>query len=126
VLWPPPGRRFADPNDGAVVALARAGGVRALVTSDAESPVTLPLRPGRVDVLQVAHHGSADPGLDALLREVRPRLAVLSVGPNSYGHPHPDSVRSLRGAAARVRRTDRDGTVRITSTRTGPVVTTGR
>ena len=116
VLWPdrrrppPPG---ADPNLFATVLDARLGGIRALLPADAESEVTTQLRIGPVDVLKVAHHGSGDPELPSLLEEVRPRVAVIPVGPNTYGHPHPQTVGALREAVPMLRRTDHDGTVRI-------------
>ena len=67
VLWPAsargPADAGADPNQRAIVAEADAGGVRALLTADAESDVLAGLDLGPVDVLKVSHHGSADPGL---------------------------------------------------------------
>ncbi len=82
VVWPDDrGAPGADPNLRATVVLARYGATTtALLTADAESDVTLRLRCPRVDVLKVAHHGSADPGLPELLRRIRPRIAVISVG----------------------------------------------
>jgi competence protein ComEC len=120
VLWPDrrrPPAPGADPNLSATVMIARVGGLRVLLPADAESEVTTDLRIGRVDVLKVAHHGSGDPELPALLDEVRPRIAVIPVGPNTYGHPHPQTVRALGETVPVVRRTDRDGTVRL---RPGP------
>jgi competence protein ComEC len=115
VLWPPAGEeRRGDPNVTATVALARAGGATALLTADAESAVTLPLDLPEVDVLKVAHHGSEDEGLPALLQRVRPRTALVPVGRNTYGHPAPSTLRALGLAGVGdVRRTDRDGTVRV-------------
>ena len=93
--------------------LVRDGGVRVLLTADAESNVLAPLDLPPVDVLKVAHHGSADAGLPALLARLRPQIAVIEVGAdNSYGHPAPATSAALRAAGARVLRTDRDGTVR--------------
>jgi competence protein ComEC len=113
ILWPPPGReRTGDPNETATVALARDGPTTALLTADAESPVTLPLDLPDVDILKVAHHGSADEGLPALLERVRPETAVIPVGENTYGHPAPSTLAALR-TVPDVRRTDEDGTVRI-------------
>ena len=41
-------------------------------------------------------------------------MAGIEVGAdNTYGHPAPSTLRALRGAGARVYRTDRDGTVRL-------------
>jgi competence protein ComEC len=118
VLWPPalqPGARLTgDPNDRAVVARLEAGGFSMLLSADAESNVTaaLPLEP--VDVLKVAHHGSADPGLPALLRRLRPRVAAIEVGRgNRYGHPTASTLAALKQAVPTILRTDRDGTVRL-------------
>jgi competence protein ComEC len=70
-------------------------------------------------VVKIAHHGSADPGLPALLQTVRPRIAVISVGAhNPFGHPTAQALDALRGVA-RVLRTDRDGTVRLDRTPAG-------
>src|SRR4051794_10767523 len=71
ILWPPapsPGwKPTGNPNDRAVVARLEAGRFSALLTADAETNVTGPLQIAPVDLLKVAHHGSADPGLPALL-----------------------------------------------------------
>ena len=114
VLWPPAGRPApgADPNDRAVVARATVGRLSVLLTADAESDVLRRLDLGPVDVLKVSHHGSADPGLPALLARLRPRVAIVSVGArNPYGHPVPATLAALRAAGADVHRTDREGTV---------------
>jgi competence protein ComEC len=117
-LWPPaellaePGPG-ADPNQLAVVLLARWHDFSMLLTADAEAE-SVPLDPGPIDVLKVAHHGSEDAGLAALLDRARPRLAVISVGAgNTYGHPTPATLATLAGHGVRVLRTDEDGTVEI-------------
>jgi len=117
VLWPrrepaaPPG---AEPNDRATVLHVRDGDFDLLLTADAESDVTAGLDLPVVDALKVAHHGSDDAGLPGLLQRVRPRVAVIPVGRNNlYGHPTPATVAALAAAVPVVRRTDRDGTVRL-------------
>lgn len=118
VLWPrDAGAPGEDPNENAIVLLASYGGVDALLTADAESNVTAPLRPPRVEILKVAHHGSADPGLATLLRTLQPRVAVVSVGKgNPYGHPTPPTMATLESSPeTSVYRTDQDGRVVIES-----------
>ncbi|HEV2903068.1 MAG TPA: ComEC/Rec2 family competence protein [Gaiellaceae bacterium] len=128
VLWPagePP--EHQDPNLFATVILASYGSVDVLLTADAESPVTLPLNPPPVEILKVAHHGSADDGLPRLLTLTRPEVAVISCGKNNdYGHPTPSTLAALDAAPGlEVFRTDRHGGVVIESdgrritTRTG-------
>jgi competence protein ComEC len=118
LLWPAePGLPADDPNDHAIVLVASFGRVDSLLTADAETNVTLPLRPPPVEILKVAHHGSADPGLPALLALVRPEAAVISVGTgNDYGHPAPSTLAALaRAPDLDLYRTDEDGRVTIES-----------
>ncbi|MGW4907472.1 ComEC/Rec2 family competence protein [Streptomyces sp. NPDC004270] len=128
VLWPPPdpAPEPDGPNDASVALLVRSAGLRMLLLGDLEPPAQQELLRspaaaglGRVDVLKVAHHGSAyqDP---QLLRLVAPRVALISCGAdNPYGHPAPDTVARLRTAGAVVLRTDRDGALAVTGGRTG-------
>ncbi len=117
VLWPPARTRAGlageDPNDRAIVLEATAPEARALLTADAESDVLSRLDLRSVDLLKVAHHGSADRGLPALLTRLRPRIAGIEVGRgNTYGHPAPSTLSALAAVPAVVR-TDRDGSVRV-------------
>jgi competence protein ComEC len=118
VLWPDrAGSPSEDPNQLAVVLLATYGEVDALLTADAETDVTAPLLSSRVEILKVAHHGSADPGLEAELRQLRPAIAVISCGRgNDYGHPRPTTVAALEASPGlRLYRTDQNGRVVIES-----------
>ena len=130
VLWPPPEliaepAPGTDPNQLALVLLARWHGFSMLLTADAEAEA-VPLDPGPVDVLKVAHHGSDDAGLAALLERTRPRLAVISVGAgNSYGHPTAATLATLAGHGVRTLRTDDDGPVTIEVRRGAIAVATG-
>ena len=117
-IWPP--RELlsepdptADPNQLALVAIARYRGFSMLLSADAEAE-TVPLDPGHVDVLKVAHHGSEDAGLAELLDRSRPALAVISVGEdNSYGHPTAVTLATLGAHGVRTLRTDQGGDVVI-------------
>ncbi|MFE4957233.1 ComEC/Rec2 family competence protein [Streptomyces sp. NPDC056653] len=123
VLWPVGGVTAVpepeEPNDASVTLFVRTGGLTLLLLGDLEPPAQqgllrqYPALP-RVDVLKVAHHGSAhqDP---ALLRSARPRLALVSVGKdNPYGHPAARTVEALRAGGAVVLRTDLDGAIAVT------------
>ncbi|WP_399925270.1 ComEC/Rec2 family competence protein [Streptomyces kanamyceticus] len=122
VLWPPAGPAPSPegPNDASVTLLVRAGGLTLLLLGDLEPPAQRALLRtpaaasiASVDVLKVAHHGSAhqDP---ELLRRTAPRLALISCGAeNTYGHPAPVTVAALRAEGARVLRTDVDGSIAV-------------
>jgi competence protein ComEC len=127
LLWPPrpppDWRPEGDPNNRAVVAIASVGSFDVLLTADAESDITGPLQLPPVEVLKVAHHGSEDPGLPALLARTKPAFAGIEVGRgNTYGHPTPPTLQELRAAVRHVYRTDRDGTVRLHVTGAGVTV----
>ena len=118
VLWPDDaGLPGEDPNLNATVIHARFGETDALLTADAESDVTRRLSLGSVEILKVAHHGSEDPGLPDLLRVLRPRVAVISVGEgNDYDHPRPETIGALDAAPGlTTARTDLDGRIVIES-----------
>jgi competence protein ComEC len=118
VLWPPQALLSAplfgaDPNEQALVLVARWRDFSILLTADAEAE-SVPIESGPVDVLKVAHHGSEDRGLDALLDRTRPKLAVISVGAgNPYGHPTPETLAALRAHHVPTLRTDLDGTIEL-------------
>ncbi len=117
-LWPDrAGTAADDPNLLPVVLLASYGRVDALLTADAETEVTARLRSASVEILKVAHHGSADPGLAAELRELRPAVAVISCGRgNDYGHPTPSTLAALRESPGlALYRTDEDGRIVVES-----------
>ncbi|MCW8381370.1 ComEC/Rec2 family competence protein [Streptomyces justiciae] len=134
VVWPPPSSppgavggpvtpEPEGPNDASVTLLVRSGGLRFLLLGDLEPPAQQALLRspagaslGGVDVLKVAHHGSAyqDP---ELIRRVAPRLALISCGrDNPYGHPAPGTVAALRAQGAMVLRTDEDGALAVAGT----------
>jgi competence protein ComEC len=116
-----------DPNLRAAVLHVSYRGLDVLLPADAESEVTARLALRRVEVLKVAHHGSADEGLRVLLERLRPAAAVIPVGAgNRYGHPHPTTMRTLRSAGPRVFRTDRDGDVTLTLGPAGPTIRSQR
>jgi competence protein ComEC len=115
VLWPPAERLegpVEDPNAVALVLLAEWRHFSMLLAADAEAELA-PVDPGAIDVLKVAHHGSEDPGLGSLLDATVPKLAVISVGENSYGHPTDEALEELGERSIATLRTDRDGTVSI-------------
>jgi competence protein ComEC len=127
VLWPPPTRLGLGPptltNELAVVLLVKWHGFRMLLTADAEAELA-PVDPGNIDVLKVAHHGSEDAGLKALLARSDPELAVISVGEdNPFGHPTAETLDTLAAAGVPVLRTDRDGEIEISAQGSGWQVT---
>lgn len=68
-----------------------------------------------VTVFQVAHHGSRRDFLPLLVEAIRPELAVITVGPNPFGHPDPGVLRWFAEKKIPLWRTDERGAVTVTS-----------
>jgi competence protein ComEC len=125
VLWPDPGGVPLHPADGgtainnvSIVLLGEVGGQRFLLTGDIEQavePQLLARGLPSVELLKVAHHGSATSSTEPFLETARPGVAVVSVGAgNPYGHPAAATMSRLERNAARVFRTDLEGSVTVT------------
>ncbi len=104
----------SDPNNDAIVIYASYGSFDLFLPADAESGIWGSIELPDVEVYKVAHHGSADEGLEMALKRLKPDVAVISVGrDNRFGHPNPETTSSLKDVGARILRTDRDGTVTV-------------
>ncbi len=108
----------SDPNNDSMVLRVSDGWATVLFPGDAEQPSQTDLlhdEPGALVtlVLKVPHHGG-DTSLPSFFEAVRARVAVVSVGPNRYGHPVPGVLAELAADGMRVLRTDRSGDVTVT------------
>jgi len=65
----------------------------------------------KADVLKVGHHGSRFSTGDDFLEAVNPRIAVIQVGRNNFGHPHPDVIEKLEKKSIIVYRNDENGAI---------------
>ncbi|MEX1018121.1 MAG: hypothetical protein WDZ49_00600 [Litorilinea sp.] len=133
VLWPPPAGYIGPDgtNENSLVLKLVYGNFSVLLTGDAgragEADLladnhTDPSDPSDLSetsetlqstVLKVGHHGSQTSTSPAFVHAVRPWLAVIQVGVNSYGHPHPQVLETLD--ATPVLRNDLHGRIHIWS-----------
>ena len=120
VLWPASYLRVGE-NRASVVLLGKFGTSKMLLTGDLDSVGErhlLEMNPTlSVELLQVAHHGSAGSNTLSFLSQVSPKYAFVSVGAgNGYGHPAPSVVRKLNlvlGDSLKLYRTDLQGSIRF-------------
>lgn len=67
-----------------------------------------------IEVFQVPHHGSRY-GIDTdIIQRLKPKLAVISVGKNNYGHPSKEILNMLRNLNIKILRTDIEGKIHLT------------
>ena len=119
VIWPEKGQSAKSTNELATVMEGEFGAFNFLLTSDITEEEEIEMRLlGRlepVEVLKVGHHGSKYSSSEAFLNEVRPKLAVISVGKNNFGHPTKEALERLGQVGARILRTDREGLIQVIS-----------
>ena len=104
-------------NESGQFVLCSAGDFDVLITGDADSFVEKMLVKyydiPDIELLMVGHHGSNNSSCEEFLSAVRPELAVISVGYNSYGHPRQEVLDRLTGLGSEIHRTDEEGTVTV-------------
>jgi competence protein ComEC len=72
-----------------------------------------------VQVVKVAHHGSADQN-STLYQKVQPIISIFSVGAdNDYGHPRSETLTMLTDMGSLTPRTDQDGLILISTSSSG-------
>jgi competence protein ComEC len=117
VLWP---KRDAQPgNDASVVLDVSTPEYRGVFLGDlgeeAQARMLRSTALGRVDLVKVAHHGSADQS-EQLYDELGAAVGVIGVGAdNGYGHPTDRLLDLMRANGTAVVRTDRSGTALLTA-----------
>ncbi len=113
-------RTTTNLNDGSLVFLLRYGSFDTLFTGDADSRVEgnytgVKLADDTLEVLKVPHHGSKTGMTREFVQWLRPKLAVISVGKNSYGHPSTEALELLKSIGSDIRRTDEEGDIEVVS-----------
>lgn len=122
-----------DGNEGSLCLLLTyegpEGTLRMLLTGDAESEELAGFvdEVGDIDVLKVGHHGSAASIDASQAAALSPEVSVASAGEgNSYGHPRPDCIETLKAAGSMFLCTKDVGSVTLLPGRDGVGVRTER
>lgn len=116
ILWPTTSvLAQKSTNEGSIVLKLLAGEVTSLFAGDigekTEKLLASILSP--VDILKIPHHGSKYSSSANFLNLLQPRLSVIEVGKNSYGHPTAEVLSRLAQIGASIYRTDLDGRVTV-------------
>ena len=101
-------------NENSIIIELTYGDKKFLFTGDAEVANEKLRSWDDIDVLKVAHHGSRTSSSEEFLEQVKPEYAIISCGQdNDYGHPHKEVIGRLKGV--KIYRTDKEGTILVTS-----------
>ena len=107
-----------DANECSIVIQMECNGVKYLFTGDANYTVENSRKWDEVDILKVGHHGSRTSTTKSFLNQIKPKVALISVGKdNSYGHPTENTLKRLNDIGAKIFRTDENGTILIVETK---------
>jgi competence protein ComEC len=128
LLHPPPGAGLSEntnPNEKSLVLKISSGAVSCLFPGDLEGAGEdmVVKRAGSLlesDVLLAPHHGSATSCSSAFLKEVKPRVCIISCGKgNPFRFPHETALRRLEALGCRIIRIDEVGAVQVSLTPKG-------
>ncbi|UQN07139.1 ComEC/Rec2 family competence protein [Deinococcus sp. QL22] len=108
VLWPVGKVWSTEDNDNSVAVTLESQGWRTALLGDLADPAEALIGAGKLDLLKAAHHGSRFSSGEAVLAQTRPKDVLISVGRNTYGHPHPAVLARIEAVGqrcgARIRR----------------------
>lgn len=115
-----PNDKYDNPNDASIGLLVKNGNNKFLFTGDAGADAEKDILDNDIDlsadVYKVGHHGSRYSTSKAFFKAVKPSYAVISCAEgNAYGHPHAETLNTLRTNGVKVYRTDEQGTIVATS-----------
>ena len=106
-----------DENENGLTVVCTVGDFDFLVTGDmgkeTEEALVEQKEIPDVELMMVGHHGSNGSSSEDLLAAVKPEMAIISVGDNSYGHPAEGALRRLSKHGVELYRTDLQGHIRV-------------
>lgn len=81
-------------NSKSMVLLLKTNNKRILLTGDLPQKFEPPFSQ-TVDILKIAHHGSKSSTSENMLDKLKAKTCIISVGKNTYGHPHNEVLQRL-------------------------------
>ena len=108
-----------DENDNSTIALLSYkdfdmlfmadGGVRSF------NKVKKDLKNNGIEIIKSGHHGARNTVSTKMINAVNPDAAVISTGPNDYGHPHKSTLKTYAKNNVKTYRTDTSNALKISS-----------
>ena len=116
-LYNPPKDGEAEGNASSLVLKITYAGQDVLITGDTDGETEQKLADSGVDIasniFRISHHGSPYSTNHDIISAVSPKVSIISVGTNFYGHPSPKVIKRLEAADSIVYRTDTDGAILV-------------
>ncbi|PIP51282.1 MBL fold metallo-hydrolase [Candidatus Berkelbacteria bacterium CG_4_8_14_3_um_filter_33_6] len=109
----------SEGNNNSIVVKVSYNELDFLLTGDLENEGEKKLLEKNIDlqseILKVGHHGSRSSTSQEFIDRVKPEVSLISVGKNSYGHPSQDILNRLKSINSKIYRTDKSGTIEIST-----------
>lgn len=105
-----------EANENSVITLVKNDKITMLFTGDSGVEAFGKLKnelPRDITVLKVGHHGARNVVDKEMLSYLNPKISLISVGYNKYGHPYPLTVQLL--SKSKILRTDKINAIKIVS-----------
>ncbi len=118
IIYPPTAPNNGG-NEASIIVLLRIKAMNFLFMADAGWPTEEEIladlgKNGTIDqltVLRVGHHGSRFSSSSDFLYQMKPEVAIISVGNNLYGHPALATLEALNSLNIKTWRTDESGAI---------------
>ena len=111
-----------DENKNSLVLRVNVKGSSVLMTGDIDEKGEKTLIADtdiKADILKIAHHGSRYSSCEKFIAVAAPKIAVIQVGKNTYGHPSEEVIKRLENHKITVLRNDEQGAVGIRVNKAG-------
>lgn len=111
-----------DENKNSLVLRVNVKGSSVLMTGDIDEKGEKTLIADtdiKADILKIAHHGSRYSSCEKFIAVAAPKIAVIQVGKNTYGHPSEEVIKRLEEHKITVLRNDEQGAVGIMVNKAG-------
>lgn len=104
VLYPYKDTMIDDTNEMSLILLVEYKGYTAVFTGDISGAVETEIfaEASDVDIYKAAHHGSKNSSYRLPLSVLSPEYSVVSVGNNTFGHPHAWAMQNLEDYSEQV------------------------
>lgn len=109
-----------ETNDNSIITLINYHNQKFLFTGDAGIDALEKLEkylPSKVTLLKVPHHGASKVLNQNLAAKFAPKISLVSVGKNFYGHPSPETIQLLQ--MSKVMRTDLHNSIKVSTNKIG-------
>lgn len=107
-----------DDNENSIQTLITYKDFNILFTGDAGTKAFTKLKndlPNNIDILKVGHHGAMHVTNQEMLEILSPKIAIISTGPNNFGHPSKETLENLSSQNIKIFRTDYDNAIKIST-----------